>query len=912
MSWQKIGENIEQSGALILEENHRHLKREVEEDEDEEEETSGSPMAALEDEEDDDYDTESIIDKTDIPAPTNSFLKFCAAANLPEDVVIGSWELYHHAFQRVSLEGPEKSWQLASIYYFFLSKLVKRHGKASRLFIQPLPVSMLTIAQSFDVSVMELLDKTYRFIEMIHSRKSRRFHDFFRRIQEGLAVTVILFKKFIKVYCSMFVEVKNATDQSPSSHELFTVLWTSFLIMRGRLPVDDLVSNYYMMFSMFDQFYTQMCSLQDGIVHHLNQNFVNNLIDTDSTIIRALCNQFGGGLLDARHFYDHTYKKLPKVGIPSTWDFKQSRKEIIEGTKNAYDECLLLRGNVDERIFIPCVNKFHEIYTDARDFLASNALKKSKSGEEFTEAVFLNKITNRQCLEKLSISQQKTGPERLAQAKEQPRVPLVEFDLDLGAYPEDKNASETQMRVKKIIDGWHLESSKLKEMCEQMCDNPMATLLLKSDEMTQKFEQKLASEIGETREETAMNRYHAGIRRDLEKVFLIYMEKILMNELKKKVREEDLLIVLRREEFLDSVFCFCVELILFSNGYSRAFPWSAKLCNCHPFQFHKIIDLMISHEKRLSRAIVRHFNRIEESVIEYYAWKCDSPLWPMIVRYPLSHFSEFGEDWADKLNTYSPFKFTPLKKPDIDDDDELRDELGRPIVPQNQTSRTLRIFLKRVYFTAARRLQEFGDRIIMNNRQKSQCWSLFDYLIRNEPLILMDRHLDQILLCCVYVVMRLNQSKVTFNEIIAQYRRQAKDATFVYRNVTIHCDQIDDVGNKIPVNTKETVLERIEAPVRPKMTVNLIKYYNVEFRDRIKFIVGQIDTAPDEDLMEMPLPTMYGLVPSRIFLTKTLTIQMLPKTVHADSKQEMVIASMEEHGFPVDLNPGRVSVPADS
>lgn len=43
------------------------------------------------------------------------------------------------------------------------------------------------------------------------------------------------------------------------------------------------------------------------------------------------------------------------------------------------------------------------------------------------------------------------------------------------------------------------------------------------------------------------------------------------------------------------------------------------------------------------------------------------------------------------VNSYSPIKFTPIKKPD-----DLRDELGRPIVPQNQTSRTLRIFLKRV------------------------------------------------------------------------------------------------------------------------------------------------------------------------------------------------------------------------
>ena len=118
---------------------------------------------------------------------------------------------------------------------------------------------------------------------------------------------------------------------------------------------------------------------------------------------------------------------------------------------------------------------------------------------------------------------------------------------------------------------------------------------------------------------------------------------------------------------------------------------------------------MISHEKRLSRQMIQHFSKIEESIITYYAWKFESPMWPMIVRCPFTNFSEFGEDWADKcerswefriysksivsVNTYSPMKFSPTKKPD---DEDMRDELGRPIVPQNQTSRTLRIFLKRV------------------------------------------------------------------------------------------------------------------------------------------------------------------------------------------------------------------------
>uniref|UniRef100_A0A8R1HRN3 Uncharacterized protein n=1 Tax=Caenorhabditis japonica TaxID=281687 RepID=A0A8R1HRN3_CAEJA len=773
----------------------------------------------------------------------------CANANLPDDVVIGAWELFYHAYQRVTLEGSEEAWQLAAIYYYFLSKGVKRRGKPSRILTQPIPVSMLTIIEAFDVSVMEVLDKTVRFIEIIHSRKIRRFLDYIRRIQESLAVSCIIFKKFVAVYCEIFTEIRTGTSNCPSSHELLTLLWTSFLVMKTRLPNDDLISNYQMMFSMLDHFYTEICSMKDGIVHHLNQKTT---------------------------------------------------------TKDTYDEFLLSRGSIDERVFIPSADNFNSIFRVTYEFQSSNALKRSlATGKEFIDAEFLNQIQNKQCLDKISLSQQKSGADRVSLAREHPRVPPAEFSLEIGSYPDDENASETNERLKRIIGNWELETSQLTKVCEQMSDNPMATLLLKRDVMTEKFEHKLSTELGEPSEHSVLNRYHHTLRLQLEQLFMVYIEKIIVAELKKKVREEDLLNVVRREDFLDSVFCFCVELILFCNNYLRPFPWSAWLCDIHPFHFHKVIDLMINHEKSLSRTMVQHFNRIEENVIDYYAWKEDSPLWPMLVRCPFSHFQEFGDDWNDKcelvwrvVNTYSPLKFTPVKK-----DQALRDELGRPLVPNNQSSRTLRIFLKRTLFTGARRMQELTDRVSMGVRAKSQCWSLFDYLLRNEPLIFMDRHLDQIILCAVYVILKINVSGTTFLDLMAHYRRQAKDAVFVYRNVTIFSEQLEENG-KVSVNTKETVMERLEGPQKEKETVNLIRYYNLEFRDRIKYIIGHLDQASDEDLLGMPLPTSYGLLPVRVHLTDKLSIQMLPKTAHGTTKQEKIIANLEANGVSFELQPG--------
>lgn len=186
----------------------------------------------------------------------------------------------------------------------------------------------------------------------------------------------------------------------------------------------------------------------------------------------------------------------------------------------------------------------------------------------------------------------------------------------------------------------------------------------------------------------------------------------------------------------------------------------------------------------------------------------------------------------------------------------------------------------------------------MGARAKSQCWSLFDYLLRNDTLIFMDRHLDQILLCCVFVIMKINESSMLFTEIMAQYRRQSANSLLVYRSVTVFQEQLNP-ENPQAVNTKETILERLEGPQKEKTTVDIIKYYNIEFRDRIKYIIGQIDSASDEDLMEMPVATESGLMPVRVYLTHKLSIQTLPKTKHGESKQERAIANLEKSGITI-------------
>lgn len=126
-----------------------------------------------------------------------------------------------------------------------------------------------------------------------------------------------------------------------------------------------------------------------------------------------------------------------------------------------YERYLAERGCIDERILVPKPEKFAEIFKPTYQDETAKVMKCSPSGVEFEDADFLNEISSKQCIEKLSQSQAKNGNEKV---REQPRVPFVEYNLNLGTYPEDHDAQETHLRLKKIIGGWTLDTSDLKKL----------------------------------------------------------------------------------------------------------------------------------------------------------------------------------------------------------------------------------------------------------------------------------------------------------------------------------------------------------------------------------------------------------------------------------------------------------------
>lgn len=67
---------------------------------------------------------------------------------------------------------------------------------------------------------------------------------------------------------------------------------------------------------------------------------------------------------------------------------------------------------------------------------------------------------------------------------------------------------------------------------------------------------------------------------------------------------------------------------------------------------------------------------------------------------------------------------------------------------------------------------------------KQKIWTVFEESIRNSDLI-KDRHLDQLLMCAIYVICRILDIQLKFQDIMKFYREQPQCTSNVYRDVLL-------------------------------------------------------------------------------------------------------------------------------
>lgn len=99
---------------------------------------------------------------------------------------------------------------------------------------------------------------------------------------------------------------------------------------------------------------------------------------------------------------------------------------------------------------------------------------------------------------------------------------------------------------------------------------------------------------------------------------------------------------------------------------------------------------------------------------------------------------------------------------------------------------SLELFYRKVYFLAYIRLKDLCERLSISEDSLKKIWTTFEYSMTKCPEIMRDRHLDQLIMCAIYVMSKVLRLNVTFQEIMRQYRHQPQAKSHVYRSVLLN------------------------------------------------------------------------------------------------------------------------------
>ncbi|XP_052230201.1 retinoblastoma-like protein 1 isoform X2 [Dreissena polymorpha] len=916
------------------------------------------------------------------------FEELCLDLNMDKKSKDEAWKNYQKIKKNYSLDGDQIHWLACALYEACRQAKVATVGRGT---VEGNCVSLTRLLRSSKFSLIQFFNKMKKWVDM--ASLPQEFREKVDRLERNFAVSTVIFKKFEPIFLEIFKSPVDDPPRQPRSRkqrklpcslkDVFNFCWTMFVQVKGNFPAisDDLVNSYHLLLCNIDWFYTN--ALLGGRKDLLNPDFSGLPTGFSSKdwkapveppcIIKHLCDKHEGLEIEAKVIKEHwwkphlkklfdkkvlkgkidTYSSVLDVGhfdanneaineAYEEYPLKHSRKAV----NNSYEEYVLTVGDFDERIFLD---------DDAEEEIGTPAKSRDDLTGELNERM-QQRSSLQQHTRSLAPSTPLTG-----------RRYLKEKDVTITPV---SMATQSVGRLQHLLTGRKVgPSDELKDQLQESGGASLVeTIATRVKEMGEIFcnhyvqptENYPGSQL-----DFAKRRLHLG-----ESLYYKTLEDIAKSE--KRLRG-NILGLLEHDLFHRSLFACCLEIVIFSYNSQRMFPWIVEIFDLSPYDFYKVVELIVRAEEGLPRDVVKHLNHIEESILECQAWQSDSPLWGAIKaqtpdRVPLSMevalpstgdqankslrrivldrsthkdplMSPTGPSAADRFSSPSPgsakrrlfstgtgsgtgasladavnsgfadtviyskagqklksFSITTQKQTHhvLSFQQVITHDGKQVLIPQvitsnmassdagssgagtgSETSNTvvhtpghpslqngasqagnplegtaekqqdqkgnpankpmrggsLAIFFRKVYHLAHVRLRDLCERLgIEDDDLHKKMWTCLEYVIVHNTELLRDRHLDQIIMCAVYIIAKVTSKSQSFQDIMKCYRMQPQAQSHVYRSVLLtararHASGSSDgsrevSGSSSPVNgEKDEGKDKKTMPMRSSSTL---------------------------------------------------------------------------------------------
>ncbi|KAF7995614.1 hypothetical protein HCN44_006721 [Aphidius gifuensis] len=217
------------------------------------------------------------------------------------------------------------------------------------------------------------------------------------------------------------------------------------------------------------------------------------------------------------------------------------------------------------------------------------------------------------------------------------------------------------------------------------------------------------------------------------------------------------------------------------------------------------------------------------------------------------------------------------------------------------------LFFRKFYILGSVRMQNLCSALSVNDIDlKKKIWTIFEFSIQERTDLMKDRHLDQILMCAVYVVCKLAKiERNTFTEIMRCYRFQPQAESHIYRSVLIsknsknhHDNETDnntddtrmiiDINNTNNVPTTPTNMAGTSQTFGDEIRGDLIKFYNSVYVPQVKeFAIYSRGSNPNVTLSPLPKCKPSINTPVRRVTSSLMTRTLDPKAITASPAPQL-------------------------
>ncbi|KAF8694203.1 hypothetical protein HU200_038330 [Digitaria exilis] len=305
--------------------------------------------------------------------------------------------------------------------------------------------------------------------------------------------------------------------------------------------------------------------------------------------------------------------------------------------------------------------------------------------------------------------------------------------------------------------------------------------------------------------------------------------------------------LLSNERFHRCLIACSAELVLATHKtVIMMFPAVLESTGLTAFDLSKIIENVVRHEETLPRELKRHLNSLEVQLLESMAWEKGSSLYNSLIVARPSFSSEINRlgllaepmPSLDELAARQNFHIeglptTPSKKraaaPDDNTDPRspkrpcnesrntgldcnlqtpppkqshivlaylkakchpLQSTFASPTVSNpvggdgNCADITVQIFFSKILKLAAIRIRNLCERV--QYVEQTECvYSVFKQILDQQTALFFNRHIDQIILCCLYGVAKVRQLDLSFKEILNNYKREPQCKPEIFLSIYV-------------------------------------------------------------------------------------------------------------------------------